>query len=180
MAFDPILALITLFLLGGLFSFSSWQKFSDLASFREVLMDYGVPATLLPVLVLVIPLVESSVAMGALISLFNPVSYSILTGAALLAVYTCILSVFYFTGRKIDCGCHFGDAGEPINGWHLVRNSVLIAMTLSYFLPQTGRMLIWVDYFTALVAAILMLIAFSIIETLRQNDRYFERVRRVN
>ncbi len=177
---DPIFALVSLFLLGGLFFFSAWQKFADLASFRNVLMDYSLPAETLPLLTLAIPLIEVSIAVAAFVSLIVPITLPVFAGAVLLAVYTATLSLFYFTGRKIDCGCHFGEAGEPVNGWHVVRNLMLIAVSLSYFLPQSDRLLVWVDYFTAAVGAVMILLSLSIIETLRHNSGHFDRVRRVN
>lgn len=176
MQIDPLFVLTSQFLLFGLFLFSALQKLSDLSAFRDVLVNYGIARGFIPFIAIFIPVLELGVSLGSLVSLFVQFDLAIIAGISILLLYTMVLSYFYYTGRAIDCGCHFGRSEGTVNGWHLIRNGILIAIILGYFLSPTSRALVWIDYLTAVSFATIIALSLMIVENLRTNSGYFKPV----
>jgi len=151
---DKAIALAFALLLGT----ASWHKLADHAAFRAVLRDYRLlPEALLTPASRTVPVAEALLAVAWLAGAAKqPVAVAT---AALLGLYAIAIAVNLVRGRvHIDCGCGFGTAhrDQPISWWLVLRNALLVALTLVTMLPVTGRGLggfDWVTLVASLVAA---------------------------
>jgi hypothetical protein len=83
-----------------------------------------------------------------------------LLAAGLLAVYTGAIAINLARGRRdIDCGCAGPALREPLSGWLLGRNGILLAAALACLVPLRPRPLVWVDALTV-TGAVAALAAF--------------------
>lgn len=175
MYIDPIISIIASFVIGGLFFLSSIHKIKNQVIFRDTLANYGIPQMLQLPAGFAITAVELFISILILMSFINLVNIGMVLGLGLLLFYTGLLSYMYLSGRSFDCGCNFGSSTEPIGGWHIARNLILIAITTLYFLPQFGREIIWLDYLSAITATLMIALTLIIIETMKSNNAHFSK-----
>ncbi len=119
--------LFALFLVAGL------GKIIDLKGERKQLEDFGVPKTLSPILAVLLPIVELTIAFCFL---FNVTAYFAATAAlALLLIFTAFLGYQLAKGNSADCYCFGSIHSEPISPKSLIRN-LLFAIPAVFLIFQ--------------------------------------------
>lgn len=143
--FDPVFAWILRASLAALFAAAAVHKIRDPRAFLQTFSDYE----LLPSLVttpgaIVLVVTELSIAIALLIDPDG--GRAGLAAVMLLSIYTFAISVNLLRGRrKIDCGC-FGPAHrQPLAGWLVVRNGILVVAAAAVCLPISNRSLHLID-----------------------------------
>lgn len=126
MSAGDILVLTSRGVLGLLFLTSSLGKLRDVRGFAAGLRAYRIlPASIVPVVALLLPLLELGLALALLLGLALP--FAGLLSAGLLLVFSAAVVVNLRRGRPIACTCH-GLAGSQHISWGLVaRNCLLLA-----------------------------------------------------
>ena len=153
MSVDPVFVLVSRAGLAILFAAAAVHKGRDLAGFIRTVAGYRIlPDALPPILGPALVAAEGLLAVGIAVPRFDPAGGA---GAILLlGVYSIAIAINLARGRRdIDCGC-LGPAGrQPLSGWLLARNAVLIAGGFVLASPQGSRALSWVDAFSILGGA---------------------------
>lgn len=163
---DPVFSGIARGVVAVLLLAAAVYKLRDRAAFRRSVRDYDLVAdVLVRPLAWAIPLAES-VAAAAVVFEPTRVAGATLAGV-LLAVFTLAIAVNLARGRRdIDCGC-FGPAqGQPLSGWLVPRNLVLIVLTAIAALPPASRALNPLDYVTlgaGVVVAVLLFVVSNVV-----------------
>jgi len=142
---DPVFSWVLRAGLALLLGVAAIHKAQDLRAFSDTLRDYRVaPAAAVGILA---PLIVSSEA-GIAIALLLPgaAAFAAPLCGGLLLVYSAAIATNLARGRRhIDCGCLGPRSRQPISGWLLARNGVLVAASLLAAVPGSGRALLWVD-----------------------------------
>jgi peroxiredoxin/uncharacterized membrane protein YphA (DoxX/SURF4 family) len=131
---DVILLLARL-LLAVVFVVAGLAKLADRAGSRQALLDFGVPASLVAPLAVLLPLAELAVA----VALIPTASawWGALGALALLLLFVAVIGFSLARGRTPDCHC-FGQIHSAPVGWAtLIRNLILAA--IAGFVVGTGR-----------------------------------------
>ena len=167
MALDPLLAWIAAACIATLLAHAALAKLADRTLFQQHLAAYGVPAVLLPLLGVLLPLAEAAAAL-ALLTPWR--AGGALLAAALLLLYAGAMAWHRARGRRLDCGC----GGEPLPlSWALVlRNLALAALALAAGAPVHARALSLGDF--AVIAGALLLATLlhaALHQTLRHRAR---------
>jgi len=166
---DPVVtgasraALSVVFLVGG------WQKLRDPVVFRGAVENYGlVPAALVPLVALVLPLVE--LLCGAFLLVPEASSLAALASLLLMLAVTGAVALSLLRGLAgIDCGCG-GLSSQPLT-WSLVlRNAALIALAYVAMQADSGRVLGWLDFFLIAMTALALLGLYVFFNQLMSNE----------
>lgn len=170
---DPATLLVISLCMWALFSAASVHKFSQLEEFRRTLADYQLlPAALIPLLSVLIPVLEASLAILWLTQ--QAPTITALLSASLLAAYCLAIMINLWRGRvHINCGCGFPgvtDSGSPISAGLVYRNSLLIAVALLSLLPPAPRELIWIDYTVTTIAMLALIALYSSVSQLLETN----------
>lgn len=152
MILDTAIMLLIRVLLALLLLGASLHKFSDRNQFSGILAAYQlVPAALLPLLVIAVPLLELTLGLAWLTGI--QLGSAAIATTLLLSTYTLAIAINLLRGNvDIDCGCGFGSSSQAATGYQrlsaglLLRNSLLIALTLLPLLPSNERLLGMLDY----------------------------------
>lgn len=159
---DPLFALLISVLLGLLLAAATLHKLTSFDRFATVLRDYQLlPGWLCRPAAWLIVFAEGALAVGWL-SRYGIGWVAALT-AGLFALYGTAIAANLLRGRiHISCGCGLGGgaAGDQLLSWWLVlRNALLVAVSLLPLLPLEQRPLHLLDWATlgaaALAAALL-------------------------
>ncbi len=149
LSLDPAVADVIAAALALLLGRAAFDKFSDLARFRGILDAYAVlPASLVPLMTYLVPVVEGAVAAGLLASCFDDALRRMagLSAAVLLLAYAMAIAVNLLRGRTtLDCGCTPSGERRPIGAWMVARNALLASLSLASTLPVGARPLGLVD-----------------------------------
>jgi len=172
MTVDPIPGLIVTLLIAGLFLYSGLHKLRNQTAFRAVLSDYGVKKLMLIPAALLMTSAEIIIAVTVVMLMITNNKFGMVSGIILLGFYTLLVTYYHMTGRRIGCCCNFGADEGIISPWHLIRNLLLLTASSLYLLPQSGRLLTWLDYTTAIFAVAMIAIASVITEKLNANSQY--------
>ncbi|HEX5016359.1 MAG TPA: MauE/DoxX family redox-associated membrane protein [Actinomycetes bacterium] len=122
-----IVALIARVALAATFIVSAIAKVRDADGARQAVRDFGVPAS-------VVPLVATSLAPLELASavLLLTTDIGVTVGAALaavlLAAFTAGIVVNLLRGKRVDCHCFGAMSTKPLSWWSVARNGVLLAL----------------------------------------------------
>jgi uncharacterized membrane protein YphA (DoxX/SURF4 family) len=110
-----------------LFLVSGWHKLGDLNDFTRSISDYKLaPPSWSPALARGLAVTEFALGLGLLIALTR--TPALLLSVALLTIYTLAIAINIFRGRRdLNCGCSGPGREQPIGGWLLGRNLLIIA-----------------------------------------------------
>lgn len=145
MALDPVLSAVVRVGLAGLFGFAALHKARDIRAFAASVRDYQiVPERWTPAVPVL--LIGAEVAIAAALVLPGHGAAAGIAAALLLSSYTVAIGLNLLRGRRhIDCGCLGPGRREPISGWLMGRNGLLIAAALLAAFPPSTRTFGWVD-----------------------------------
>jgi Methylamine utilisation protein MauE len=167
---DPLPVTLVSIALGVLLAGAAWHKTRSLAGFAAVLADYRLlPPILVAPAARLLPLAEAALAIGWLSGRAR--TFVAVLTAGLIALYAVAIAVNLLRGRvHISCGCGLGggSGAEQTLSWNLVlRNVLLVGLSLLPLLPVAQRLLSALDYAT-LGAALLTtaLLYFGLIQLL--------------
>ena len=165
---DPVIGLTIRGAFALLFALSGVEKFNDRLTFQFQLEQYQlVPAKLAPQIATGIIFLELSTAIMLLTQL---PFYGVVSGGLLLAVYAIGILINLLRGRTwMDCGC-LGSSGEGLSYWLVSRNLLMLGALLFVFFPTDDRSLLWLDYFTIIIAVLGASIAYVVLNTLLAAD----------
>ena len=143
--FDPVVGWIARSGLALLFAVALAHKVRDLPAFGRVVAGHRlVPERLVPVAGALVVAAEAAVL--AMLLLPSAEHTAGAAAGALLLVYTLAIAVNLARGRRdIDCGCLGPGHRQPLSGWLVARNAVLLAGAAALALPAAARPLLWVD-----------------------------------
>lgn len=178
MSLDPVIHLSLSLGLAAVLLTAAAHKFRDRAGFLSTLAGYRLmPSALLPVMVWIVPTLETTVALTLV--LLPDAQGPVLAASALWILYGGAIAINLIRGNvDLDCGCG-GLSTEQRISWALVaRNLVLVAATLTLLIPETARMLIWIDYLTILFGSVALagLYALADLALQIQSRLFFEEV----
>ncbi|UZJ24802.1 redoxin domain-containing protein [Rhodococcus antarcticus] len=133
-----LLVLVARLVLAAVFVTSGVAKLRDQAGSRTAVADFGVPAALVPLVTVALPVVELLAAVLLLAA--DPAA---LIGAVLvllmLAAFTTAIVANLARGRHPECHC-FGQVNSGPTGWSSVaRNLALAVVAVVVLLPGAGR-----------------------------------------
>lgn len=132
------LVLVARLVLAGVFVASAVAKLLDRAGSRQAVADFRVPAPLVGVVTVAMPVVELVAAVLLLVADPGATAGALLS-AGLLVAFTVAILVNLGRGRRPDCHC-FGQLSTKPLGWRTVaRNVVLLALT-GVVLTDAGSM----------------------------------------
>jgi peroxiredoxin/uncharacterized membrane protein YphA (DoxX/SURF4 family) len=123
-------------LLAAVFAVAGLAKAFDRAGSRQVLVDFGVPATLARPMAVMQPLVELAVAVALIPS--ETAWWGAVGTLALLLLFTAGIGLNLARGRKPNCRCFGQIAAGPVGWSTLVRNGALAAVAA--FVVWQGRL----------------------------------------
>lgn len=154
---------------------ASLHKFSDRLQFQGILTAYQLlPAALLPLLALFIPIVELSLGLAWLTGFQNETVA--LATVVLLASYTFAMGINIFRGNtEIDCGCGLSSAKHKTAGYQrlsiilLLRNLVLILIASIAVIPSNERLLGFIDYLNVGLASVGLVFLYAAFNQLLAN-----------
>ncbi len=136
--------LLARLVLCGVFLTAGLSKLRDRPGSRQSLIDFGLPRVFAKPFSVLLPLLETLVALGLLLASFAWISA---VGAlALLLLFILAIAIALARGRKPDCHC-FGQLHSKPIGWDLVgRNTALaiVAALVIYAGPRQPSFAGWI------------------------------------
>jgi hypothetical protein len=134
---DPVPASIAALAVAWLFAHAAWHKLRAFREFTVILASYRLmPAALVTPAAALLAAIEAAIAVGAVLN--APAAFY--GAAALLGLYALAIAVNLVRDRALlDCGC--GGPPQPISGWLVLRNLVLIGVAACALLPTSVRTL---------------------------------------
>ncbi len=153
-------------LLAAVFALSVRHKIRDFPRFRASLLGYALlPVPALGMAAVMIVVLE----LAAIALLLVPVGPGRWLAFGLLSLYTGAIAFNLARGRtEIDCGC--GDQPTRISAWLLLRNGLLLALTLTPA-PQVGMPGAGGWLLVAVLVGLLCLFYLTVEQLLANNDR---------
>jgi hypothetical protein len=135
---DPAIGALLAALFALLFATAAVQKLRAPAHFAAVLSAYRLFPEGLARLALLVPVLESLVAAGLLVTATRAGAAG--AGAGLLVLYAGAIAVNLKRGRhELACGCGGPNERRPIALWMVVRNLLLAAVLPLVMLPWLSR-----------------------------------------
>jgi hypothetical protein len=165
-ALDPGIGGVLIGALALLFAQAAWHKWRALAHFGEILAAYRLfPDAFLGVLRVVVPAVESVIAVAVVLPATRP--WAAAAGALLLAAYAGTMAINLHRGRRdLDCGCAGPAERRPIAAWMVGRNLLLAALLALGGQPWDARPLGATDWVTIVGAVCALALLYATLERL--------------
>jgi uncharacterized membrane protein YphA (DoxX/SURF4 family) len=126
---DPLMdigVLVSRLLLAAVLTVAGLAKLVDRAGSRRALAEFGIPATLVSPLAILLPLAELVVAVALIPA--ATVWWGALGALGLLVVFTLGIGINLAQGRRPDCHCFGQLHSEPVGWPTLARNGLLLAV----------------------------------------------------
>jgi hypothetical protein len=164
---DPTVQLPIALALSFLLISAARSKLRTPSRFRAVLGAYHLlPAGLLPVAAVALPIAELLTGAALLLAAARPVAGFM--AMLLFVLYGLAMGINLLRGRPtIDCGC--GDTPQPLSAALLVRNGVLAMASLLVTLPAGVRAQGWLDYLIVAMACGTLMLLYVAFEQLTAN-----------
>ena len=148
MNLDPVIGLLLLASFALLFASAALQKWRNLPRFAEALAAYQLlPSRLSPRVHVLVPLIESLIALGLLAGVTRRAAA--IAGALLLLCYATAIAANLLRGRRdIACGCGGPHDERTIAAWMVWRNVLLAGLLAATLWPWRARALLPTDWLT--------------------------------
>ena len=155
-AIDPAVAHAAAATVGALLLIGAVDKLRDGTAFRAAVENYRLlPNGATGLVARTLPLLEA--AAGALLLPTATRSLGAALALALLALFTGAIVVNLLRGRdRIDCGCG-GTLHTPLSWGLVLRNALLMLLTLAAAAPLAARATVWLDVIAAGFATLFLL-----------------------
>lgn len=178
-ALDPVAGHALAAALAVLLLLGAWAKLRDPWLFRETLANYELlPESWVGPVARVLPLCEALA--GVLMLPLATRGLGALAAAALLVGITAAVGLALARGRGgIDCGCGGGELEVPLGAGLVVRNGVLLLLTLAATLPLGTRPVVWIDYPALAGATLFLLGAWVLVNTLLAQQPRLQTLRKM-
>lgn len=167
-ALDPALGAALRAGLALLLGTAALHKGRDPAAFRAALAAYGVlPAAAVPAGAALVLAAEAAAAVALLAGVLGAGGPALLAAGPLLAalllgLYGAAIGWNLTRGRReLDCGCLGPAARQPLSGWLVGRNALLVAAALACLLPLAARTLVWLDAVSVVGATALAVLVWT-------------------
>ncbi len=123
--------------LSAIFGVAGVTKLFDQPGTREAVRDFGAPASLVPTLSIVLPIVELAIAVGLLF--VNTTRVSALAALLMLLLFVAAIALNLARGQTHDCHC-FGQLYSRPLGWPTLARNLIFAVMAGFVLwqAQTG------------------------------------------
>jgi hypothetical protein len=157
---DPVIGYLMVSSFFLLYSGAAYNKWLSLPRFNAVLLSYRlIPAGATPATAILIPSLETAVAVGLWLPSLR--AFAAQTGITLLLLYALAIAMNLYRGRRdLDCGCSGPLDRRPIAAWMVVRN-LLFAVTLGAVqYPWQSRDWVLVDALT-LIGGLVVIVLLS-------------------
>jgi hypothetical protein len=154
MVLDPVFSRTVAILIAFVFARAGMHKIMQYARHVEIVADYRVaPRWLVPLLAPLVIILEFAAA--ALVLWPATRSPGLALAAGLLLVYIYSIGLNLLRGRtSIDCGCAWGSQGQSISAWLLLRNMLLLGVSLAAIAPMAQRSLHVLDWLLTVCASL--------------------------
>lgn len=174
---DPVSVLLASLFLAWLFLTAGWHKVRRPQHYAAVIAAYELP--LLrgnALLALSIGSAELILAVALLIGVTRPVAA--LAAAVVLTAYAAAIGFNLWRGKRdIDCGCSGPADRQPLSGWLLLRNGVLVLVSLCAAATVSPRVVGWLDWLVILMGSLLAVLLYQVCERLLTNSRLLVNLR---
>ncbi|MDQ4039113.1 MAG: redoxin domain-containing protein [Actinomycetota bacterium] len=131
-----LVVLLARLLLAGVFVISAATKLLDRSGSRAAVQDFGVPASLVPVVAAGLPAAELICA-TLLVTEDPTATLGAVASALLLGAFTVAIVVNLVRGRRPDCHC-FGQLSASPTGWPTVARNGCLLVLATLPLSQAG------------------------------------------
>ena len=176
MMLDPVFNIVVSLCMTMMFLLAGWHKLASLSQFKVIVAEYDIlPQVMTGIVAISIPVIELGLALLWLTQLAPMIT--VLSSIALLSIYCFAIGINLKRGRiHISCGCGalYGEAAEeqPLSGWLILRNGLLILALSICLLPHAERTLLWIDYIVVIFASCMGLLLYSSVSQLLKNDGF--------
>ncbi|MEV6274683.1 MauE/DoxX family redox-associated membrane protein [Nocardia sp. NPDC051832] len=114
--------------LAVVFGLAAWGKLADRVGARQAVVDFGVPVRWGPAVAWGLPVVEAGLAVGLLVQ-WTAAAAAVLA-MLVLGVFTAAMARLLAQGKRPACSCFGASSTAPIGRRTLVRNAVLLLLSL--------------------------------------------------
>ncbi|MGE0200687.1 MAG: DoxX family protein [Candidatus Melainabacteria bacterium] len=133
----PLMTLLVRLGMGGIFLQSGWAKIQNSYAFYQAVKAYNLlPDYLVLPWARAVPWLE--VVLGGMLVLGAFTRLAAAGTAALMLSFIGAISVVLIRGEEIDCGCLVGGVSEPVDGWLLARD-ILMLLAVLWLCWRAGR-----------------------------------------
>jgi hypothetical protein len=145
MQLDTVFMWIISLCMAQLLGVAAWHKFNHMAEFKLVLNGYKIlPFTWVSPASRLLMMLESLTAVALLLP--GTRLMGALLAASLMLIYGGAMAINLLRGRRLlDCGCHLNSQKQPISWQAVVRNLMFTGTMLLLLLPQSTRVLNFLD-----------------------------------
>jgi len=121
-------AVVVVLVLAAVFAVAGAAKLFDLKGSRQAVGDFGVPASLVPAVGVLLPIAEIATALALVI---HPIArWGAVAALALLLVFVGGVANAMRQGKDVDCGCFGRIYAATAGSLTLVRNGLMAALAL--------------------------------------------------
>lgn len=156
LATSPEVTLSFQFLLSFILLLAGIEKLrGTTADFQELLFSHGIiPQPFQKIAASLVPIVEVSLGLGALVVIESPIrSWIMSVITTLFFLYAIYLLLLLRSGKQVSCGClSASSVNEPATGWHLARAIMLFVLSLACALNLAASPPIGVVIITSLMS----------------------------
>jgi hypothetical protein len=144
-AIDPVFAHAAAASIGAVFLIGALEKLREPGLFRDAVENYQLlPTCAVPLVARTLPVLEGLA--GALLLPTATRALGALLAFAVLLVVTAAIAINLLRGRdRIDCGCG-GNLHTPLGMGLILRNAMLMLLTVAAAAPTTARAVVWLDF----------------------------------
>ena len=169
MIFDPAINLVAALILSYVFVLAGLHKCRAPAEFATTLANYRIlPEGLNRQAVYLIPVIEIMTGVALLIP--ATAQLASFSAGGLLCIYIAAIGINLLRGRRtIDCGCGGPAQKQTISEWMIVRNVLLLFLSIIVGSQSLPRPLLWFDWLIVILATAMGCLFYNIINQLLVN-----------
>lgn len=129
----PLITSIVRIALSAIFALAAITKLTDQRGTREAVVNFGAPKLAAPVLAVLLPIAELSIALGLLVT--GASYWSAWAALALLLLFIIAISINLSRGQTHDCHC-FGQLYSRPLGWPTLVRNIIFASAAGFIIWQ--------------------------------------------